>query len=76
MTTNGTTIEVENLYKRFGRVEAVNNISFEVRRGEIIGFLGPNGVGKSTTMRILTGYVLATKGVVRICGHSVAGEPA
>ena len=76
MTTNGTTIEVENLYKRFGRVEAVNNISFEVRRGEIIGFLGPNGAGKSTTMRILTGYVPATKGVVRICGHSVAGEPA
>ncbi|BET65501.1 ABC transporter ATP-binding protein [Opitutales bacterium ASA1] len=75
MTDSETTIEVEHLYKRFGGVEAVNNISFEVRRGEIIGFLGPNGAGKSTTMRILTGYVPATSGIVRICGYSVAGEP-
>jgi ABC-2 type transport system ATP-binding protein len=70
-----TTIEVENLFKRFGRVVAVNEISFTVRRGEIIGFLGPNGAGKSTTMRILTGYLPATAGLVRICGHAVASAP-
>lgn len=75
MTGAETTIEVENLYKRFGKIEAVNNISFAVDRGEIIGFLGPNGAGKSTTMRIITGYVPATSGIARICGHSVAGEP-
>jgi ABC-2 type transport system ATP-binding protein len=70
-----TTIEVENLLKRFGRVVAVNDISFTVRRGEIIGFLGPNGAGKSTTMRILSGYLPATAGMVRICGHAVASAP-
>lgn len=69
------TIEVENLVKRFGQVVAVNNISFTVRRGEIIGFLGPNGAGKSTTMRILTGYLPATSGIVRICGKPVAAAP-
>lgn len=75
MTDTETTIEVENLYKRFGRVVAVNNLSFTVKRGEIVGFLGPNGAGKSTTMRILTGYVPASSGIVRICGNAVAGEP-
>jgi len=75
VTDQETTIEVENLYRRFGRIVAVNNISFTVRRGEIVGFLGPNGAGKSTTMRILTGYVPATSGIVRICGHPVASEP-
>ncbi len=74
VTAGESTIEVENLTKRYGSIVAVNNISFTVRRGEIIGFLGPNGAGKSTTMRILTGYLPATSGVVRICGHAVAGE--
>jgi ABC-2 type transport system ATP-binding protein len=76
VTESDLTIEVENLVKRFGRVVAVNDISFTVRRGEIIGFLGPNGAGKSTTMRILTGYLPATRGVVRICGKPVAATPA
>ncbi len=75
MTDAQPTIEVENLVKRFGRVVAVNDISFSVQRGEIIGFLGPNGAGKSTTMRILTGYLPASSGIVRICGHAVAAEP-
>lgn len=68
-------IEVKNLVKAYAGVAAVNDISFTVKRGEIVGFLGPNGAGKSTTMRILTGYLPATSGSVRICGVSVAGSP-
>ncbi|MSR78203.1 MAG: ATP-binding cassette domain-containing protein [Candidatus Omnitrophica bacterium] len=59
-------IQVENLSKNFGRVQALKNISFEVLRGEILGFLGPNGAGKTTTMRILTGYFPPTTGKVWI----------
>jgi ABC-2 type transport system ATP-binding protein len=68
-------IEVTRLVKSYGGVTAVSDISFEVARGEIIGFLGPNGAGKSTTMRILTGYLPATSGSVRICGVPVATQP-
>jgi len=68
------TIEVSHLVKSFGSLAAVNDISFAVRRGEIVGFLGPNGAGKSTTMRILTGYLPATSGAVRICGLPVASQ--
>ena len=60
--------------KTYGGVAAVNDISFSVRRGEIVGLLGPNGAGKSTTMRILTGFLQATSGVVRICGIPVASH--
>jgi ABC-2 type transport system ATP-binding protein len=56
-------------------VRAVSDISFNVARGEIVGFLGPNGAGKSTTMRILTGYLPATSGNVKICGIPVAAQP-
>jgi ABC-2 type transport system ATP-binding protein len=69
------TIEVENLCKRFGKLEAVAGISFKVEKGQIFGFLGPNGAGKSTTMRILTGYTQATSGIARICGFPVASKP-
>ena len=69
------TIEVEHLAKSYGSLAAVNDISFTVKRGEIVGLLGPNGAGKSTTMRILTGYLPATSGSVRICGHAVASHP-
>ncbi|MEM9081925.1 MAG: ABC transporter ATP-binding protein, partial [Verrucomicrobiota bacterium] len=75
MDTPENTIEVEKLYKRFGKVEAVNGISFNVEKGQIVGFLGPNGAGKSTTMKILTGYARANSGVARICGISVANDP-
>lgn len=68
-------ITVNHLVKTFGGVAAVNDISFEVPRGEILGFLGPNGAGKSTTMRILTGYLPATSGSVFVCGISVASDP-
>ncbi|MCE5307221.1 MAG: ATP-binding cassette domain-containing protein, partial [Acidobacteriales bacterium] len=53
--TNGYAVEVDNLVKRFGDFVAVDNVSFNVRRGEVFGFLGPNGAGKSTTIRILCG---------------------
>ncbi len=69
------TIEVSNLKKSYGSLNAVNDLSFSVKRGEIIGLLGPNGAGKSTTMRILTGYMPATSGSVRICGLPVASQP-
>jgi len=64
-------IYANDLSKSFGSFRAVDKISFEVRRGEIVGFLGPNGAGKSTTMRILTCFIAPTSGTVRIKGHDV-----
>ena len=55
-------IEVQHISKRYGRLTAVDDVSFRVERGEILGFLGPNGAGKTTTMRILTGYMPPTEG--------------
>lgn len=67
-------IAVKDLHKRFAGAEAVRGISFEVDRGEIVGFLGPNGAGKSTTMRMLTGYLPASAGTIRIGGRDVLSE--
>ncbi|MEO7932384.1 MAG: ATP-binding cassette domain-containing protein [Chthoniobacterales bacterium] len=64
-------IRVENLTKRYGGRTAVDNISFEVAKGEIVGFLGPNGAGKSTTMKILASYLPATSGTAWIGGDNV-----
>jgi gliding motility-associated transport system ATP-binding protein len=64
-------IEIQGLTKRFGALTAVDNVSFEVRRGEVLGFLGPNGAGKSTTMRMLAGFMIPTAGTARIDGHDV-----
>jgi ABC-2 type transport system ATP-binding protein len=64
-------IEVTNLSKFYGAQAAVNNISFNVNKGEIVGFLGPNGAGKSTTMKIITGFIPATSGSVKVCGIEV-----
>lgn len=64
-------IEVENLVKNYGAKCAVDRVSFTVREGEIVGFLGPNGAGKSTTMNIITGYLAATSGSVRVNGIPV-----
>src|SRR4051812_35645432 len=68
-------IEVQHLTKQYGRVTAVNDISFRVERGEILGFLGPNGAGKTTTMRILTGYMPATDGKAVVAGFDVFAQP-
>ncbi|MFC1989859.1 ATP-binding cassette domain-containing protein [Chloroflexota bacterium] len=64
-------IRVENLTKYYGKRLAVDNISFNVEKGEIVGFLGPNAAGKTTTMRILTGFLAPTRGDVWIAGHNV-----
>jgi ABC-2 type transport system ATP-binding protein len=68
-------IEVQHLTKRYGRVTAVQDVSFRVERGEILGFLGPNGAGKTTTMRILTGYMPATEGNAIVAGFDVFEQP-
>lgn len=64
-------IDVANLTRIFGRNKVIDNISFDVRKGEIVGFLGPNGAGKSTTMRILATYLPASGGTVRVAGYDV-----
>ncbi len=67
-------IKVEQLTKKYGSFTAVDGISFEVEKGEIVGFLGPNGAGKSTTMKILTSYLPATSGRASIAGFDVFDE--
>lgn len=68
-------IEVENLTKKYGSQVAVDNLSFRVERGMIYGFLGPNGAGKSTTMNMMTGYIAATSGTVKINGYDILKNP-
>lgn len=68
-------IEVKGLTKRYGPIEALNDISFGVEKGEIVGFLGPNGAGKTTMMRILTGFVPATRGTAVVAGFDVHEKP-
>jgi ABC-2 type transport system ATP-binding protein len=68
-------IEVNNLTKQYGRITAIQDISFSLKKGEIVGFLGPNGAGKSTTMKILSGLVTANSGRAYICGIPVATHP-
>lgn len=68
-------IQTEGLTRRYGALLAVDDLSFEVRPGEVLGFLGPNGAGKSTTMRMLAGFVAPTAGRARICGHDVSDQP-
>ena len=64
-------IEVDRLTKRYGNLKAVDEVSFQVEKGEILGFLGPNGAGKTTTMRILTCFLPATEGTARVAGYDV-----
>jgi ABC-2 type transport system ATP-binding protein len=68
-------ISVSQLTKMYGPRTAVSNLSFEVKRGEVVGFLGPNGAGKSTTMKILTGFMPATSGKASVAGHDVFEKP-
>jgi len=68
-------IEVKNLVKAFGAKLAVNDISFEVERGEVLGFLGPNGAGKSTTMRMITGFIPPSDGTVSVGGYDITTDP-
>ena len=73
--TAGKMIKVENLVKRYGGNYALNDVSFEIGDGEIVGLLGPNGAGKSTAMNILTGYLSSTSGAVHIDGVNILEEP-
>jgi len=68
-------IKVEILSKSFGANKAVDGISFEVARGEVLGFLGPNGAGKSTTMRMITGFIPPSAGRISVCGFDVQENP-
>ncbi len=68
-------IEIQNVSKRYGSKLAVDDISFTINRGEILGFLGRNGAGKSTTMNIITGYLSASSGRVLLDGHDILEEP-
>lgn len=70
-----TAVEVSNLTKRFGTTTAVDQISFDVRNGEIFGFLGPNGAGKTTTVRMLTGVIPPDAGTATVLGHDISREP-
>lgn len=69
-----STIHVRNLRKRYGNTEALKGISFDIDKGEIVGFLGPNGAGKTTTMKILTCYMAANSGEAHVAGHDCFKE--
>jgi ABC-2 type transport system ATP-binding protein len=65
-------IQLEHVTKRYGSKTILDDLSFDVKKGEIVGFLGPNGAGKTTTMRMIAGFTTATKGVVRVAGFDMA----
>lgn len=67
-------IEARSLSKRYGRLVAVDQLSFDVGAGEVLGFLGPNGAGKSTTMKMLTGFLAPTSGTARVNGHDIVDD--
>lgn len=69
------TIDCRSLTKEYGQLKAVDDLSFEVKPGEVLGFLGPNGAGKTTTMRIVAGFLPATSGRVSVCGFDVEAQP-
>ena len=68
-------ISVNNLYRQYGSLDAVHDVSFELQRGEVLGFLGPNGAGKSTTMQIITGNLAPSSGQIKICGIDLLDAP-
>ena len=68
-------IEIKNVTKKYGKVIAVDNISFEVKNGEIVGLLGPNGAGKSTTMNMITGFIEPTEGTIIVDGYDMSKKP-
>ena len=68
-------IRVNSLSKKFNNLLAVDQVSFEVKQGEILGFLGPNGAGKTTTMKMLTCFIPPSSGSAEICGYSILDDP-
>ena len=71
MVSEDKMISVEHLTRRFGPITAVDDVTFDVGKGQVLGFLGPNGAGKTTTMRILTGFIKPDKGTAVICGFDI-----
>ncbi|MCA9307820.1 MAG: ATP-binding cassette domain-containing protein, partial [Phycisphaerales bacterium] len=74
MTEREAMIEAIDLCKHYGSFAAIDNLTFTIRRGEVVAFLGPNGAGKSTTMKVLTGYLAPTSGTARLCGIDVVQD--
>ena len=74
MASPTTMIEVSDLRKHYGPIQAVNGISFSIKKGEIVGFLGPNGAGKTTTMKMLTCFLAPTSGEARVAGHNIQSD--
>ncbi len=68
-------ITIKNLSKRYGDKLAVDDLTFSVAPGEVLGFLGANGAGKSTTMRMIAGFISPTAGQVSVCGHDIEKAP-
>lgn len=68
-------LEIRNLVKRFGQFTAVDDVSFDVTKGEVLGFLGPNGAGKSTTMKMIAGFIVPSSGGVKVLGDDVTEAP-
>ena len=75
MSDPTTLIETRNLVKKYGDKLAVNDVSFDVHRGEIFGFLGPNGAGKTTTIKVIVGLLQPTSGTVKVGGYDVQAQP-
>ena len=75
MSSASQAIEACGLSKRYGEVVAVDDVSFQISKGEVVGFLGPNGAGKTTTMRMLTGFLPASDGTAAIAGHDIFADP-
>ncbi|MCC6363881.1 MAG: ABC transporter ATP-binding protein [Bryobacterales bacterium] len=75
VTQHEPAVIIRNLTKTFGRFVAVDNVTLNVKKGEIFGFLGPNGAGKSTTIRILCGLLAPSSGAATVAGHDVASDP-
>jgi ABC-2 type transport system ATP-binding protein len=73
--TKGVTVRLDSVSRRFGRVKALDEVSFDVRPGEILGLLGPNGAGKTTTMRVMTGYLRPDDGHVTVDDVDLADDP-
>ena len=68
-------LKVENLYKNYGNIKAVNNVSFSAKKGEIIALLGPNGAGKSTLMNMISGYLSPSSGEIFVCDKNIKNNP-
>ncbi|MEL0130353.1 MAG: ATP-binding cassette domain-containing protein, partial [Betaproteobacteria bacterium] len=72
MNSDEPLIALDSVSKRYGSKEIIHDISFDVKRGEIVGFLGPNGAGKTTTMKMISGFTAATSGTVKVAGFDMA----